>query len=141
MYIKSMLFESFLLCFLYFVMRQDANISFIEKEMSWSENRFQPGRSVLGWEHTVLSCPHSAANVYESWVPMPLPFIDSSGTEAAINAIEWQFFRRRFGLKMLSSTELIKSTEDVQSNSPLRNYWSCQIQLQLPSSREVPRLQ
>lgn len=136
---QIVLFESFLLSFLYFVVRQDATISFTEQEMSWSESRFQPGRSALGWEHSVLNCPHSAANVCESWAPMPLPFIDSLGTEAAINAMEWQFFKKRFGLKVLSSTELIKSTQDVQSNSPLRNYWSCQIQL--PSSREVPRLQ
>lgn len=67
----------------------------LRKEISESENGFQPGRSVLGWEHAVLNCPHSAANVYESWVPMPLPFIDSLGTEAAIHAIEWQIFFKK----------------------------------------------
>lgn len=46
-----------LLSCLYFVKRQDVNINFIEKEISESENRFQPGRSVLGWEHAVLILP------------------------------------------------------------------------------------
>lgn len=71
---------------LYFV-----DINFIG-EISESENRFQTGRSVVGWEHAVLNCPHSTANVYESWVPMPLPFIDYLRTEATIWALQWQFF-------------------------------------------------